>query len=251
MANESENAGIASRSRENVVFDAISEMARVTTPVQIAEVLVQAVGKFGFNSLGINGLPPLSRGADPLVLAEQAPEGFREFYVHERFYLVDHICAHARTTVEPFCYSEAPYDSKAARQHRRFMQALQHYGLGEGMIVPVGRQTHYPACVWLAGTSPELHDDAKRAIHLIALFAAARAYAFDSLAEESEQTVSPREREVLMWSARGKSAWEIGEILNISRRTVNAHVQAAMTKLGATNKTQAVVNAILRRIIEI
>ncbi len=251
MAKERENSGIVSRSRENFVFDAISEMARLTNPAQIAGVLVEAAGKFGLSSLGINGLPPISRGADPLVLTEQVPEGFREFYAHERFYLVDHICAHARTAVKPFRYSEAPYDPKMSRQHERFIQALQHYGLGEGVIVPVGRQIYCPACVWLAGPSPELHDDAKRAIQLIALSAAARAYAFDSLAEESRPALSPREREVLMWTARGKSAWEIGEILNISKRTVHAHVQAATAKLGAVNKTQAVVNAILRRIIEI
>ena len=166
-------------------------MALLTNAVQITGVLVKAAARFGFSSLGVNGLPPASPGADPLVLAEQAPEGFREFYAHERFYLVDHICAHARTAVKPFRYSEAPYGLKMARLHERFLQALQHYGLGEGMVVPVGRQMCHPACVWLAGITPELHDDAKRAIQLIALSAAARAYAFKSLAEESRPALSP------------------------------------------------------------
>ncbi|MFK5073526.1 helix-turn-helix domain-containing protein, partial [Klebsiella pneumoniae] len=31
--------------------------------------------------------------------------------------------------------------------------------------------------------------------------------------------LSPREFECLEWSSRGKSAWEIGSILGISRRT--------------------------------
>jgi len=70
-------------------------------------------------------------------------------------------------------------------------------------------------------------------------------------AEASRPTLSPLEREVLTWTAWGKSALEIAEILNISKRTVDAHVQAATAKLGAANKTQAVANAILRRIIEI
>src|ERR1041385_5905594 len=145
--------------RENFIFDAISEMARLTTPVQIADALGRTAGKLGFDSLGITALPPLSRGADPVVLAEQAPEGFREFYTHERLYLADHIAAHARVAVRLFCYSEAPYDSKESAKHRRFMQALDHYGLAEGIVVPVGHQRRQPACVWLSGKGPELHDD--------------------------------------------------------------------------------------------
>jgi Bacterial regulatory proteins, luxR family len=35
------------------------------------------------------------------------------------------------------------------------------------------------------------------------------------------------------WSAQGKSAWEIGEILTVSKRTVDEHAQTAMRKLGA------------------
>jgi DNA-binding CsgD family transcriptional regulator len=56
---------------------------------------------------------------------------------------------------------------------------------------------------------------------------------------------------VLTWTARGKSAWEIGEILGIGKRTVDEHTQTASRKLGAANKTQAAVLGIIRNIIEI
>jgi LuxR family quorum sensing-dependent transcriptional regulator len=64
-------------------------------------------------------------------------------------------------------------------------------------------------------------------------------------------TLSAREIEVLTWVARGKSAWEIGEILHITKRTVDEHVRAAARKLGAVNRTQAVALAIRDRIIEV
>jgi LuxR family quorum sensing-dependent transcriptional regulator len=123
--------------------------------------------------------------------------------------------------------------------------------LGKGIVVPVGRQTYLPACVWLAGANPDLHDDVKQAVQLIALFAAAKAYALASPLDDGKPALSAREREVITWTAHGKSAWEIGEILSIAKRTVDAHVQAASGKLGAVNKTQAVVLAILKNIIEI
>ncbi|AOK31713.1 LuxR family transcriptional regulator [Burkholderia singularis] len=64
------------------------------------------------------------------------------------------------------------------------------------------------------------------------------------LAPEACVTLTQREREVLCWTGEGKTACEIGQILSISERTVNFHVNNILDKLGATNKVQAVVKAI-------
>jgi DNA-binding CsgD family transcriptional regulator len=64
-------------------------------------------------------------------------------------------------------------------------------------------------------------------------------------------SLTPREREVLTWVARGKSASDIGEILQIAKRTVDEHVQSAVRKLGAANRVQAVAIALRSRIIEV
>ena len=64
-------------------------------------------------------------------------------------------------------------------------------------------------------------------------------------------TLTARESEVLRWVARGKSARQIGEILQITKRTVDAHVHSAIRKIGATNRVHAVAIAIRDRIIEV
>ncbi len=55
----------------------------------------------------------------------------------------------------------------------------------------------------------------------------------------------------MSWVARGKSAWEIGEILQIAKRTVDEHAQTAVRKIGAVNRTHAVALAVRDRIIAI
>jgi LuxR family quorum-sensing system transcriptional regulator SolR len=60
---------------------------------------------------------------------------------------------------------------------------------------------------------------------------------------ESQVVLTAREREVLRWTAEGKTAYEIGQILSVSERTINFHVNNIVTKLGASNKTQAAVKA--------
>jgi len=51
--------------------------------------------------------------------------------------------------------------------------------------------------------------------------------------------LTQREAEVLVWTARGKSNREISEILNISPRTVNKHLERIFTKLGVENRAAA------------
>jgi DNA-binding CsgD family transcriptional regulator len=63
--------------------------------------------------------------------------------------------------------------------------------------------------------------------------------------------LSKREQEVLTWIAVGKSAIDVGEILNISDWTVEWHVQMAMRKLGASNRIQTVVLALRDGLISV
>jgi LuxR family quorum sensing-dependent transcriptional regulator len=56
--------------------------------------------------------------------------------------------------------------------------------------------------------------------------------------------LTKRETDILSWLAQGKTAWEIGRILHISRRTVEWHTRNAAKKLEAVNALQAVAKAI-------
>lgn len=51
--------------------------------------------------------------------------------------------------------------------------------------------------------------------------------------------LTERESEVLLWLARGKSNQDIGQILTMSPRTVNKHLEQVFRKLGVENRTSA------------
>jgi DNA-binding CsgD family transcriptional regulator len=61
--------------------------------------------------------------------------------------------------------------------------------------------------------------------------------------------VTVRETQVLHWIAAGKSDWEIGQILNISAKTVNYHVEKAKRKFGVATRIQAVMEAVRKGVI--
>lgn len=56
--------------------------------------------------------------------------------------------------------------------------------------------------------------------------------------------LTSREADVLLWISRGKSNREIGEILTISPRTVNKHLEQIFVKLGVENRAAAAARAV-------
>ncbi|HHZ04276.1 MULTISPECIES: response regulator transcription factor [Acetomicrobium] len=58
------------------------------------------------------------------------------------------------------------------------------------------------------------------------------------------ESLSPREREVLLLAGRGESSKEIASKLYISERTVQTHLASIYDKLGARNKTEALLLAL-------
>jgi LuxR family quorum sensing-dependent transcriptional regulator len=239
-------------SHQTLVCDTIDDIASRTSVAGVSAAFARAVGRLGFSSFGVNGLPPVTGQADPVILTESTPAGFRDLYIEERFYAVDHICAHARVSWTAFRFDEAPYAATRSERHRRFLQALTSHRLGRGLIVPTGYTINMPACVWLAGEDPELHDDAVVAAQSISLFTASKTYMLAIKRKDVGPTpLSAREREVLQWTCIGKTAAEIAEILGIAKRTVDGHARSAGCKLGAVNRTHAVAIALCQRLISL
>jgi DNA-binding CsgD family transcriptional regulator len=56
---------------------------------------------------------------------------------------------------------------------------------------------------------------------------------------KEQLALTRREAEVLLWLCRGKSNRDIGEILGLSPRTVNKHLEQVYTKLGVENRASA------------
>ena len=64
-------------------------------------------------------------------------------------------------------------------------------------------------------------------------------------AERGSEDLTPREREILVLVAQGRTNGEIGKQLFISTKTVSVHVSNILAKLRAAGRTEAA--AIARR----
>jgi DNA-binding CsgD family transcriptional regulator len=96
----------------------------------------------------------------------------------------------------------------------------------------------------MAGPRPRTDREARAELHLVSIYAYARAKQLARRHADPTPTLRPREREALQWVAAGKTDWEIGEILGISESAAHKHVENAKRKIGVATRVQAVVEAI-------
>jgi DNA-binding NarL/FixJ family response regulator len=75
---------------------------------------------------------------------------------------------------------------------------------------------------------------------LTALYAPSMPRGIPQATETAEELLTEREVEVLQLLAQGLANKQIAQLLNISANTVKFHVSSIYTKLGATNRTEAV-----------
>lgn len=235
-------------------FDLLDDFDHLTTREDVTDRLAATFASFGFSTFLIAGVPEPPYRLEPHIILNGWPAEFAEHYTRENYYQDDPIAAWCRRTTDPFEWSEARYDVSTLPRAAELMKMAADFGMRQGFCVPIRRGNGFQACVTMAGEQPDLTPRAKRAVHLISLYAHKKAVSVLGTHQGQpsvQHLLTQREREVLLWSAQGKSSWEISVILGVSERTVNWFIANASRKLDAVNRTQAVVNAIRSGEIEI
>jgi LuxR family quorum sensing-dependent transcriptional regulator len=231
-------------------FDIIDKLDRLMDVDAVIDAMYRAISRYGFETLLFTGLPNPEQRFDNVILGVRWPAEWFKIYHEGRYVQADPVIRHLRRSVKPFEWSDARYDPETEPRAAALMQLRADFGFGRAFVVPIPGPAGSAAGVSMSGSNPELTAQGRPAIHLIALSAFDRAASL-RVAPRPSPFLTAREREVLTWVAAGKSAWEIGEILNIAKRTVDEHAQTATRKLGAATRTQAVALAIRDRFISV
>jgi len=237
-----------------IAFDAVDHFEQLDSPVEVIACLATVLRRFGYTSFLITDVPEVPSGRQPNFLLNGWPADWTELYIRENFYKDDPIAAWGRRTVHPFEWSEveAHIDPERCPRSMDVLRAGREFRRNAGFVVPIYHPDGPMSAVTMCGEHPDLDPDAKRAIHFISLYAHSKAASLMKQREpDPNYTLTEGEREVLSWTAAGKSAWEISVILDIAEATVVWRLKQASTKLNAVNKLQAVVNAIRTKQISV
>ena len=175
-------------------------------------------------------------------------QGWTDLYRRRNLIRNDPIVAHCLRSTAPFEWREAPYDPLANPKAKEVMDRASDFGMREGFCVPIHTSDGYEAVVTMAGERAELSGQVRPALHLMALYAYGKAVDLymPKRFPAAPALLTKREREVLQWTAAGKTSWEISQILGVAESTITAHIKAAAAKYAAPNRIATVVVALRR-----
>jgi len=234
----------------NQAIDFVEEVSRLPSGAGVTDAIRRGFDRFGIESFALVNVPKEHEVYEDVVLAVHEPAALLETMRDNNYFHASPALRHCGSARVPFVWKDAPYDRHRERRVVEVVRLFADFGLLNSIMIPVRSRDGGAGGAWLTGRGVEITAHHMPAVCLIAVYAFEHLRKFASrLPPLAKSALTARERDVLAWAAHGKSAWEIGEILGIAKRTVDEHTQTAMRKLGAVNKTQAVAIAMRDRYI--
>lgn len=212
---------------------------------QIADYTLKKIEQYGFDYFHFKFTPRLSSHFANSNTLSNYPNELIKTYEKNHFMHKNPIIAHCHFSIAPivwdeelFCESPQIWQEILAHGMRYGWSQSVHDASGGVSILSVAR--HYPPI-----TEDEFTEKAAHVLWLCnQLHSFMSARSLPRLRELPPVIrLSVRESEVLKWTAEGKTASDIAMILRLTTRTVNFHISSAIRKMGANNKTSAVVIA--------
>ncbi|MFA6114149.1 MAG: LuxR family transcriptional regulator [Sphingomonas sp.] len=168
------------------------------------------------------------------------PPAWQHWFDENRLGQADPIHRASHVTGFGFPWSAVPNMIGLTPADRSILSQARIIGIGDGFTVPV----HVPgeingSCSFAIDPGDpfpkELYSVAQ-IVGGIAFEAARRLSHMRDLSPAPERPLTNRQRDCVLWSARGKTDWEISQILGISHETVIKHLQNARQRYGVHNK---------------
>lgn len=222
----------------------IQSLLNAETEVDLFAVLSRAANELDFEYCSYGMRMPLPISRPKVFMLNNYPQDWQQRYTQENYLVVDPTVTHGTRSVIPFVWTD-----KAIASCRPFWEDAREHGLkvgwaqschdakGVGGMLTLARShdnllpkelgDHSLKMSWLAQVA---HEGMSRLL-------------VSKLMPESVIDLSPREIEVLRWTAEGKTSGDVSDIIHIAERTVNFHINNTMAKLGTCNKTAAAIKA--------
>ncbi|WP_076861008.1 LuxR family transcriptional regulator [Bradyrhizobium mercantei] len=187
---------------------------------------------------------PRQLGKKPMIMSTY-PSNWVAHYVRNHYERLDPVVMQALATPEPFKWGMDIPLRRLSPQQKEFINHASEFGIRLGFTVPI-HDGHGPvAALTFAADQkrPRFEnciDTHARVLQLIAM--CFHAHVRRKLSQEvpiDGVLLSPRELECLEWASQGKSSWEIGQILGISRNTAASYLDTVKEKLGVRTVVQA------------
>jgi LuxR family quorum-sensing system transcriptional regulator CciR len=235
-----------------VVRDFVSACSKIDSMARLREQIEASCRELGFNYFALVHHIRFGRPTtDKVRLSNYPLEWIAKLRENEDFR--EPVLKAAERTSTGFLWSRLGDHIPLDGRERRYMERAAQHGLAEGYTIP----NHVPgesfgSCHFAVRRKADLPEHNLPAAQALGCFAFEKArQILRANQQPSEEYVLPaplsdRQRDCLVFAARGKSDTVIAELLNIRPRTVNAHMEAAKRRYSVATRTQLIVRALFR-----
>ncbi len=175
------------------------------------------------------------------------PEWVR-YYSRNKLDEIDPIISYAMHKAGTFAWKEVADTFLLSTKQKKFLKMVASAGIYNGIFTPLRGPNNQIAGVALATSRkapvPRVSEDLITA-YCTQLYTAYKRFHQSRSVHIDAIFLTTKEREILTLASRGKTDPEIGEILNISKHTVNTHLRNIFKKLETNNRVHAVSKALL------
>lgn len=146
--------------------------------------------------------------------------------------------------------SQTPrFGGQIRSEWQKLLHEAKDAGLADGIGVSIVNSSGEIAGFGISRTQPEDEQNIKSLADIFLLSSVFYDKYLGFYEADQAPHLTEREKDVLNWSASGKTDWEIAQITGISRATVRFHWNNIFQKMGTNNKMAATVNAVRRKLI--
>ncbi len=243
------------------LLDSIDGLRRATSLPAIEGELTALLGRHGFDRyIHYTVRAPLVEiGRNPFV--SNFPKEWQVRYAERSYSRVDPVMHASYERMMPFTWNEAIAGRPLSRPARAMMGEAAEHGLRGGLSVPIFGPSGRLSVLSVVSSEREVTVEEYMTQHRLLLYMVAL-HAYDAIEQAAAATEAapvgpedsvvlyPRERECLLWAAKGKKSWEIGQILGISNGTVDQYLKSAARKLQVFGRQHAVARAVKLGLIQ-
>lgn len=243
----------------NDIVAVSGRMCASTSIMELRDVLMEGLKPFGFLGFTFAAIRRVKSVYLHAEIIATWPRTLQTSFQQHELFNSDPVIQRSRTAVEPFVWDFSLYDA-GNPVHDQLVALRASAGASGGICIPVSDAFNSRSVLYLSGHGFDSSPMTVLSLQLLAQHFAARAYALGGGAGKgSKQTsqnldsgeLSPRERQVFGWIAFGKSSREVATIMSISEHTVNDYIASGVTKLNASNRTEALLRALLTNQIDL
>jgi len=216
--------------------------------------LVRFTRQLGFETVSATAVIDQFLGEPEFITVDNAPAAYRATFEDRNGGKRDPVMQHCKNKSVPIVWDQATY-IKAGQADKWEHQARFGYRYGISFVMHMPKGIHFTVGVVRDQPLPTCSDQIARMTADLQLFvvhaqeAARRVLLPNPLQEPDFPSLTRRELECLRWTMEGKTAWELGRILDISEQTAVRHTHNATKKLGCVSKHQAVLKALRLELI--